>query len=273
MPDLPQVIIITPTLGRSRWLDQTVESVAAHTRGNPEMRHVLVAPGDQVKSLASDYPQIEVTAEEAGTLGLYDAVNYGLRVAGDWDWMTYLNDDDLLGPGFERSLKATADDSVDVIYGRVTYIGAEGRVLGAYPVESQPRRFASLMAAGIPPITQQGTLVRRDCFDQLAGFDPKYRLAADFEFWVRAVRATCSFRYLPVETGLFRLRKGQLSADQNSVRSEIETILANHLPRPGHAARFLVRAGFRLRHVPEILARRVRTGHWRTARSIGEDKP
>jgi len=251
MPDSPQVIVITPTLGRSRWLDQTVESVAIHMGGNPGLRHV------------------EIMAEGAGTLGLYDAVNYGVRSEGGWDWMTYLNDDDVFGPGFDQSLKAAANDPADVIYGRASYIDAEGQALGAFPVESQPRRLASLMAAGIPPFTQQGTLVRRACFDRLEGFDPQFRLAADFDFWVRAVQAGCSFCYLPVETGSFRLRKGQLSTDQDSVRSEMETIVANNLPLPGRLTGALVRMGFRLRHGPEIVARRLCSGHWRTARSIG----
>lgn len=273
MPDPPQLIVITPTLDRSRWLDQTVESVAVHTRGNLRVRHVMVAPGDRVESLAAEYPGVTVTAEKKVGGGLYDAVNYGVQTADDWDWMTYLNDDDILGPGFGQILEVAANSSPDVIYGRVSYTDAEGRVLGAFPVEKQPRRLASLMAAGIPPFTQQGTLVRRTCFDQLGGFDLQYRLAADFDFWARAVRAGFSFRYLPVEVGSFRLRKGQLSADQGRVQSEMEKIVAAHLPGRSRLALASVRACFRLRHLPEILTRRLRTGHWRTAGSIGGDKP
>ena len=273
MSESSQVLVVTPTLGRSRWLDQTVRAVAAYAGGSLALRHLLVAPAHRVGSLATDYPQVTVTAEDAERNGLYEAINYGARFARDWDWLTYLNDDDILGPEFGLMLDTAADDSSDILYGRVSYIDAEGQVLGAFPVESRPRRLASLMAAGIPPFTQQGTLVRRACFDRLGGFDLRYRLASDFDFWVRAVRAGCSFRYLPVETGSFRLREGQLSTDQECSRSEMETVVANHLPVPGRVARVLARTGFRLRHGPEIIARRIRTGHWRTARSIGGDRP
>ncbi len=264
-----RLLVVTPTLGRSRWLEQSVASVAAIQTGAVRIQHLLVTPSEQVAVLAACYPAVTILSEQDEAQGLYQAVNYGARKSSDWDWMTYLNDDDVLGPGFEQSLEAAANDSADVIYGRGSYIDAEGQVLGAFPVESQPRRLASLMAAGIPPFTQQGTLVRRACFDRLKGFDPQFRLAADFDFWVRAVRAGCSFCYLPFETGSFRLRKGQLSTDQESVQSELETIVANHLPRPGRVARALVRIGFRLRHGPEIVARRLRSGNWRTVRSIG----
>ena len=90
--------------------------------------------------------------------------------------------------------------------------------------------------------------------------------------FVRAVRAGFSFCYLPIETGSFRLRKGQLSTDQDKVQSEMEKVVATHLPPQGRLARALVRTGFRLRHGPEIVARQIRTGHWRTAGSIGGEE-
>ena len=199
--------------------------------------------------------------------GLYEAVNYGARRAEDWRWLTYLNDDDLLGTDFDQILDCAEAGETDVTYGRVSYIGANGENLGAFPVESRARRFASLMAAGIPPFTQQGTLVRRECFERLGGFNTDYRLAADFDFWVRAVVSGASFRHVPVEVASFRLRAGQLSADQTGVQEELASIIASHFPKQSRWTRLLVRTAFRLRHVPAILARRRRTGSWRTGGS------
>jgi len=273
MQQSQEILVVTPTLGRSPWLEQTVDSVAQLMNAGSNLRHLLVTPSPELNRLKAAFPDQEVIVEVPGKTGLYGAINTAADSSDDWDWLTYVNDDDILRPDFGRVVEAAANDLADVIYGRVSYIDAEGQVLGAFPVESRPRRLASLMAAGIPPFTQQGTLVRRTCFDQLGGFDSQYPLAADFDFWVRAVRAGISFRYLPVETGSFRLRKGQLSADQGRVRSEIETIIATHLPRQGRLARARVQACFRLRHLPEILSRRMRTGHWRTAGSIGREEP
>jgi len=269
MPELPQVVVLTPTLGESPWLEQAVSSVASVGGGTHRLRHLLVAPADKVVPLASTFPDLEVVAEENAGGGLYAAINHAVRAVADWDWMTYLNDDDVLGSGFGRVLESAAIDSGDVLYGRVSYIDAEGRNLGAFPVEQCPHRFASLMAASIPPFTQQGTLVRRACFDRLGGFDRRYPLAADFDFWVRAVRAGLSFRYLPVEVGSFRLREGQLSADQERVQSEMKRIIEAHLGSPGRLVQTAVRTGFRLRHLPQILSRRWRTGRWRTDGSVG----
>jgi hypothetical protein len=273
MHQAQEILVVTPTLGHSPWLDQTVESVVRLRNEHPNLRHVLVVPEMELDRLKTAYPELAVMSEALGTTSLYGAINTAAGLLDDWDWLTYLNDDDVLGPGFGRVVEAAVDDSADVIYGRVSYIDAEDRVLGAFPVERRPRRLACLMAAGIPPLTQQGTLVRRACFDRLEGFDPQYRLAADFDFWVRAVRAGCSFSYLPVETASFRLREGQLSVDQDRVQSEMKTIVANHLPLPGRLSKALIRTGFRLRHGPKVIARRFRSGHWRTAKVIGRGEP
>lgn len=264
MPELPQVIVITPTLGRSPWLDQTVESVAARRLSRDGLSHLLVAPSDRVDGLAARYPGVTVLAEGAAGNGLYEAVNYGARLAGEWRWLTYLNDDDLLQPGFDRLLSATEQGEAEILYGHVSYVDEDGRALGMFPVERRSSRFASLMEAGLPPMTQQGTLVSRACFERLQGFDTSYQLAADFDFWVRAVVSGTTFCCIPTEVGSFRLREGQLSADQEKVQAELALIHARHLPSASWLSGCLVRTAFRLRHLPSILSRRWRTGRWRT---------
>ncbi|MEZ5275162.1 MAG: glycosyltransferase [Opitutaceae bacterium] len=268
MPESPQVIVITPTLGRSPWLDQAVESVAARQSGRWGLVHLLVAPADQVGALADRYPGTTVMAEEREGGGLYGAVNYGAHRTKGWRWLTYLNDDDLLREGFDRLLGATDQEAADIIYGRVSYIDADGRNLGAFPVERRPRRILSLMIAGIPPFTQQGTLVGRDCFENLGGFDTDFQLAADHDFWVRAVLRGASFRFVPSEVGSFRLRPGQLSADQETVRKELGSIHARYFPPENRLTRLRIRTAFRIRHAHSILGRRIRTGHWTTGKSV-----
>jgi GT2 family glycosyltransferase len=269
MPDLPQVTVITPTLGRSRWLDQTVASVAAFRSARDALGHTLVAPSDRVGALTARYPEVMVVPEPKTGGGLYEAVNYGARINSGWQWLTYLNDDDRLQPGFERLLDAARQAEADIIYGRVSYIDDQGRALGSFPVEARPRRLAALMRAGIPPLTQQGTLIGRDCFDRLGGFDPRYRLAADYDFWVRAVVNGAAFVHIPAHAGSFRLRADQLSVDQEKVRDELASIHGRHLPTGGRWSDLLVRMAFRCRHFSAILTRRKRTGRWRTVDSVG----
>ena len=111
-----KILVITPTLGESPWLAETVASVA--TLAAPH-EHVLVAPAATVPALAARFPGVTVTAEPGG--GMYAAINAGVAAAREWDAFTYINDDDLLLPGFAAAVAAMAGRGTQALlaYGRV----------------------------------------------------------------------------------------------------------------------------------------------------------
>ena len=68
-----KLLVVTPTLGDSPWLTETVESVARCAAG---ARHVLVTRADRVTELAARFPEAQVVAESGA--GMYAAINAGL---------------------------------------------------------------------------------------------------------------------------------------------------------------------------------------------------
>ena len=130
-----KLLVLTPTLGKSPWLEETVASVA---RLPVPCRHVLVAPAEIVAALSVRFPVAQVVPEIGG--GMYAAINAGLAAVSDWDAFTYLNDDDWLLPNFVRVAQtaARAGDRPLMVYGRVRLIDAQGHRLGAIPVSLTP---------------------------------------------------------------------------------------------------------------------------------------
>ena len=59
-------------------------------------------------------------------------------------------------------------------------------------------------------IWHQGALVRRDVFDQLGGFDTSYRVAMDYDFFLRARNSNLRFKSVPLV--LARMDDGGLSS-------------------------------------------------------------
>ena len=51
----------------------------------------------------------------------------------------------------------------------------------------------------------------------LGGYDGRYRICADLDFWVRAHAQGFAFRYYPLEVGRFRIRSGQISGDVSCI--------------------------------------------------------
>ena len=213
------LLVITPTLGRSRWLDETMASVA----GLPfACRHVLVCPAEARAGLEKRFPRTHVVTQPGS--GLYAAINAGLAAVADWDAFTWLNDDDVLcAAGTTTAVhRLREDDQVGVVYGRVSLMDAEGAPQGWLPVAHRPADFAGLLAS-------------------LRGLDESYRLAGDLDFFSRTLAAGAQFDYVPAEVARFRLHAGQLSRSEAIGDAEKARALApwGNTPAPlGAVVRF-----------------------------------
>lgn len=253
---MPTLLVVTPTLGESRFLDQTVAAVAALPLS---IRHVLAAPSHLVAQLQARYPGTQVVADAGREGGLYGALNVALSlVPKNWHWFTYINDDDLLLPGFGEVARAhlIRPDPEPVIYGNVEMIDEAGRRLGLVTVERDARWIPALLQQDISPLMQQGMLFHHECVARLQGFDTRYSLCADLDFWLRACAAGERFRYYPAAVAQFRLRAGQLSGNTELTVREQRHIVSRHLPvRLPAWHRHLAALRYRLHNLPRYLDR------------------
>lgn len=217
-PQAAKILVITPTLGRSPWLQQTVESVAAVlVRGE----HLLVAPASEVAALQARFPKTRVVAEREG--GLYAAINAGLAAVVNWAAFTYLNDDDVLRPNFRSVVSAVGAAGAPLVaYGRVELIDARGKRVGAIPISPFPSLNRALYAQRIEPVYQHGTLVTRTALEQCGGvFDDSFRFCGDSEFLARACVRGVPFRRVGGgAVAAFRLRAGQLTKNRAAMLAE-----------------------------------------------------
>lgn len=250
------LLIVTPTLGDSAYLDATVRSVSAQPF---RITHLLSVPAPRVSELQARYPHTLVVPDAGRAGGIYGALNAALDQApAGWDWFTYINDDDLLQPGFAAAatLHFIADRPAAVGYGDVELIDDGGNRLGLITVAPDPRWIPALLQEGISPLMQQGMLFRRDCVQRLRHFDLRYRLCADLDFWSRACAAGEDFRYHPIVVARFRLRGGQLSGNTALTEQEQDEIVRRHFPvRLPAWRRHLARVRYRLHNLPRYLER------------------
>lgn len=257
-----KLLVVTPTLGTSSWLAGTVANVAALA---PASTHVLVAPAGATAELAVRFPRTRVVAEPAGSRGMYAAINAGLAAVDDWEAATYLNDDDLLLPGFARAVTmlAGAPSGPRLAYGAVRLVDDRGRRLGAIPVSPDPRLNRLLYAQRIEPVFQHGTLITRAAMDRLGGFDATLRFCGDSEFLARACLTGIPFVRVPgAPLAAFRLRPGQLTKNRAAMLAErrlVDEKLGLLAPQSGWD-RWRARTVFRLANLPVYAERIARHG-------------
>lgn len=262
------LLVVTPTLGESPFLDQTVASIEAQPL---HIRHVITTPGRKVAELAARYPHALVVPDAGRLGGIYGAINAGIQAATfKWDWFTYINDDDALLPGFGRVMLQNLREPspAPVVYGDVELVDEAGSRISCITTAENPAWIPALLQQGISPLMQQGMAFRRDVVDRLGGFDLRYRLCADLDFWLRAYAAGEDFAYHPESVAQFRLREGQLSSDTSVTRAEQDSIVARHLPRRSSVLeRLSTRLLYRTYNLPRYIER-FRNRGLRTSYSI-----
>lgn len=223
-----KLLVVTPTLGQSEFLNQTVCSVR---RVQQIAKHILVHPAKAQLGFSCGDQEMELV-EGPSVRGLYAAINDAVsRYDGDWTHITYINDDDALGDEFPEAWHNHCSRTPDHFgYGRVSIIDTNGKKKTEVPIARSPRCFEALLAQGISPLNQQGMIVPRSLWQRLGGFRTQYSLCADLDFWLRAYRAKWPFAFHYKEVGKFRMRPGQLSGDIDRMRREIEAVWRDGLP-------------------------------------------
>ena len=127
-----------------------------------------------------------------------------------------------------------------------------------------------LLQQGISPLMQQGMVFRRGVVERLRGFNTRYRLCSDLDFWLRAYVGGAKFRSHRLRVAQFRLRRGQLSGNTSITQFEQADIVSRHLPRRvSPIVRGYARLRYRWCNLPRYVARMRSRGFQRSYEILG----
>jgi glycosyltransferase involved in cell wall biosynthesis len=233
----PLVSIITPTFNSARFLRQTLESVARQTYRPIE--HIVVDGGseDDTLRIAGEFPHVRVISEPDN--GMYDAINKGLRTAGG-SILAYLNGDDLYFPDtVGRVVKEfETEPEAGLVFGYCMYIDPEGEELFVrrYP----PYNWTLYSILDGSTIPQQATFWRRRVMETVGYFDASFRMAGDFEFFIRSGKRWNVRKIGGAPLAQFRFHSGMQTISGKALNdAEVKLIHDRHPVSPAWATPFL----------------------------------
>jgi glycosyltransferase involved in cell wall biosynthesis len=161
---------------------------------------------------------------------MYRAINAGLRQM-DTEWATYLNSDDVVYPlSYSRMVALGEEQHASVVYGESDFVDFEGRFL--YEVKSPPpSRLPGMFRWGRLGFKQAGAIFRRVAFEEVGGFDERYRLISDYDFFYRLSLSGYAHAQLKgPAVAAFRLHPSQLS-DREAENMKREMMLFREVQR------------------------------------------
>jgi glycosyltransferase involved in cell wall biosynthesis len=234
LPGADDVTVVVPTLGTSPYLGEAVES--ARAEGPAEV--IVVANGGAEVELAG------VRVLERADPGRSEARNLGVEAA-HTPYVAFLDDDDVTLPGrLERQRAALAEAWwAPLAFGRVRVVDGDGR-----PQEDWNRLLDKRFSAGAvsyvdvlrvqAPIYTSATMVRRDAFLAVGGFDPAFEAYEDLDLYLRLARigALVAVEGGPVTT--YRLHGANTPSSR--LYDGALRVAEKHLPRTSGRARRLL---------------------------------
>jgi glycosyltransferase involved in cell wall biosynthesis len=178
--------VVTPVLNGGSLFRDCLESVRRERQSGETVEHIVLDGGsdDGSAELARAYGARVI---ERPDLGLNDRLNLGFAEAAD-GLAIFIGADDLLVEGCVKRVRdAYRASGRRWVAGAVRWIDKEGRHLAVLrPI------FSSVTAqqhAAIrhPLIHMSATWMEKSFYQEVGGFDPKYRVAADYDFTTRAL--------------------------------------------------------------------------------------
>ncbi len=185
-----KISIITATFNSETTLRDTIESVLAQTFENLE--YIIKDGGskDNTLEICREYEpkfggRMKIISES--DKGLYDAINVGIRSASG-DIIGILNSDDFFHrKDILETINQTFEKYVDIdaIYGDATVVSVDDINKTVRYTRSKWFRPWMFKIGLMPP--HPSFYAKRECFEKFGMYNPKYKIAADFDLMTRFI--------------------------------------------------------------------------------------
>jgi glycosyltransferase involved in cell wall biosynthesis len=180
------ISVVTPTLNGIRYLPDCIESVQNQKSPSVQVEHIVVDGGStdgSVEFARSKGCTVMVGKDD----GIFDAINKG-SFGSSGELLGFLGADDILLPG---ALDAVAvhhqRDGHRWLSGGGRWLDGDGRPRGDIAAPPTWITVPMLASLGWNCIWHPATYVRRDLFEELDGFDKRFRYFGDYDFVLRAL--------------------------------------------------------------------------------------
>lgn len=209
-----KISVVTPSFNQGRFISNCIESVKSQK--GILVEHIVLdncsndETVDVLKSYQESSGDVEVKVIIRHDKGQTDAINQGFRLA-TGDIVCWLNTDEWYE---NNALKAVVqffsrNPLVDVMFGDCDFVNSEGRLVKKKREYFFSQSMLIFYGCYIPSCS---TFIRRRVLDDGIYLDPQFKVAMDFDWYVRIAKAGYRFAHLPSKLASFTWHDSNISS-------------------------------------------------------------
>jgi glycosyltransferase involved in cell wall biosynthesis len=221
----PSISVVIPVFNAGHRLGAALASIDAQHHDGP-LEVIVVDDGstdDTPTAIAALAGRVRAVRQD--NAGPAAARNTGLAMA-TGEIVAFLDADDLW-PDDKLAHQLAAlegDPDLDVVLGRISYVGLPGAIIPDIAFEDEARQSLSNVHLG-------SGLYRRRSFERLGGFDESLRFSEDHDFFLRAREVGLRMRVLDHVTLIYQLHDQNMTRGRKAVEMSLTTVLKRSLDR------------------------------------------
>ncbi len=256
----PKITVVTPNYNQAKFIEVTIQSVL--NQNYPNLEYIIIdgASTDGSIDIIKKYEnELEFWISEPDK-GMYYAINKGFDKS-TGDIMCWINSDDILQENALINVARFFNENryIKWLQGYPNVIDEEGTLIyERNQIFSKYYFYWKKHETSLAFVQQESTFWTRDLWEKAAGnLDTNYKLAADFDLWVRFFEKEKMY-CTNLKLGAFRKRKGQKSSDIDSYIDEVRISLSRNFKKLGMVDRLIINLGCKLEKINMPLIRKVK---------------
>lgn len=218
---MKRITIITVNYNNLDGLRKTIKSVKSQSY--PAIEYIVIDGGstDGSKTYLEELQDSFSYWISEKDNGIYDGMNKGLMHA-TGDYVLFLNSGDYLknSKALIKVMQSINADP-DLIICRQAFINPQGKLSRSPILRQKHIRPGFFISSTFP---HQATLIKRSLFEYHGGYDLRFKVSADWVFWVKAIlEYKCS--YTLVNHCLSVMEQGGISNDMTKCHADMKIFL------------------------------------------------
>ncbi len=203
------ISIITSVYNKKNYIQHSIDSFGAQSLSNKD--HIVIDgnSSDGTKEFLLENKSYFSTFISEKDFGVYDALNKGFKLA-KGEVVGLLHSDDLYANKnvLKKISKIFSDPKIDIVYGDLDYVYKDNPSKIIRHWSAGEFSLDKLKLGWMPP--HPTFFIRKKILNQIGFFDTRYKIAADYDFMLRALtQKNIKVVYLPEV--LIKMRVGGIS--------------------------------------------------------------